>query len=362
SQNYEAKEGYRLSRYNWKITEEEIAACFWSPYNAPPKRSLMATKYGDFGWEPNETYIFELSYTANKILIKIDGEVIFDYNGCFGPGKVGFYCMSQLKTHFQNFSIKSFLNFTHEPTSACVNEEVSFLPYYPVCSDLPYFVDSLYWEFGDNQTSTELFPLHYYDSDGTYDIKLTVYKEGDCVDAIERQIVIKKNPLVNLGNDTIVDACTTISLDAHNPGSEYLWSNGSVQQITDIYMIKDTSIYVDVINNSCAASDTINIKTHTLPISELKFPTAFSPNGDGLNDKFHAVGILDDVAEFNMQIFNRWGQLVFNTDSVYEGWDSSYNGQSSPTGIYIVKVNYVNGNQCTGLQAFSYNGSFTLVK
>ncbi len=361
---YRATEGFRLSHYNGTILETQLGQFFWGDSDAPPKRNLLDTKYGNnLGWQPHEKYEFELSYTANKILIKINGEVIFNYEGCFAPGKIGFYCMSQTLTHFENFSFNSFIDFYASPQSTCRGEEIFFFPYDPQCSSLPDFVDSLNWNFGDSQTSNEILPKHKYDLAGDYKVQLIVYKQGNCIDTVYENVTIYDFPTVNIGNDTTIDACSSISLDAQNEGAEYLWSTGSFEQTIDLYDIKsDTMVFVNVTKDYCTASDTINIKTNYLPVSELYFPTAFSPNGDGLNDKFQSVGITDDISEFNMQIFNRWGQMVFTSNSVFEGWDSYYNGEPSPTGVYIYKLNYLSGNSCSGFSPFSHNGTFTLIR
>lgn len=361
---YRAREGFRLSYYNGTILESQLGEFFWGQTDAPPKRNLLATKYGsNMGWQPFEKYEFELSYTANKILIKINGEVIFDYDGCFAPGKVGFYCMSQTLTHYENFSFNSFIDFYASPQSTCRGEEISFFPYDPQCSSLPDFVDSLNWNFGDSQTSNEILPKHKYELPGDYEVQLIVYKKGNCIDTVYENVNIYDFPIINLGNDTTIDACSSISLDAQNEGAEYLWSTGSSEQIIDLYDIKsDTMVFVDVTKNYCTSSDTIIIKTNYLPVSELYFPTAFSPNSDGLNDKFQPMGILDDISEFNMQIFNRWGQLVFTSNNVHTGWDSYYNGEPSPIGVYIFKVKYLSGNSCSGFLPFSQHGTFALIR
>jgi gliding motility-associated-like protein len=58
-------------------------------------------------------------------------------------------------------------------------------------------------------------------------------------------------------------------------------------------------------------------------------PNAFSPNGDGLNDFFKVNALYKNVS-FNMVIYNRWGQLVFESDNIDQGWDGSWGGQICP--------------------------------
>ena len=64
---------------------------------------------------------------------------------------------------------------------------------------------------------------------------------------------------------------------------------------------------------------------------------AFSPNGDGINDTYYVpVTNLSGVKHFHMDIFDRWGQLVYTTNDVTQGWDGTYKGTPQPEGVYVV--------------------------
>lgn len=69
---------------------------------------------------------------------------------------------------------------------------------------------------------------------------------------------------------------------------------------------------------------------------KLFFPTAFSPNGDGLNDVFEPIGLFAD--EYELIIFNRWGELIFATRDYNDGWDGTINERDAPEGVYVYKV------------------------
>jgi len=88
----------------------------------------------------------------------------------------------------------------------------------------------------------------------------------------------------------------------------------------------------------------------------LWFPTAFTPNGDGLNDTFALQGI--SIKEFNMQIFNRWGEKVFESNSLYDGWNGKFRGNLCPPEVYtvIIKARKQNG------QSVFYSGAVLLVR
>ncbi|MDF2450037.1 MAG: hypothetical protein K0R26_2541 [Bacteroidota bacterium] len=76
---------------------------------------------------------------------------------------------------------------------------------------------------------------------------------------------------------------------------------------------------------------------------EVLFPTAFTPNGDGRNDMFEALGIRN-VKSMTLQIWNRWGEQVFSSSDATKGWDGNFKGTPAQTGVYAYLVNYVKGD------------------
>jgi gliding motility-associated-like protein len=85
-------------------------------------------------------------------------------------------------------------------------------------------------------------------------------------------------------------------------------------------------------------------------------PTAFCP--DGYNNKFRPKSAFVDSEGFSMKIFNRWGQLIFETNDMFNGWDGRANGIAAPTGLYMYKVTYKSSQGDT----FEQKGLLTLVR
>lgn len=90
--------------------------------------------------------------------------------------------------------------------------------------------------------------------------------------------------------------------------------------------------------------------------SNIHYPTAFTPNGDGLNDSFRVYGQFVDAFEIN--IFNRWGELIFNGTSLEQGWDGTFNGNPMPESMYtfIAEIRDKSG------RTFKESGSFLLMR
>lgn len=79
--------------------------------------------------------------------------------------------------------------------------------------------------------------------------------------------------------------------------------------------------------------------TITVSESQLEFPNAFSPNGDGINDTFRAKQGAKSIVEFHAVIVNRWGQVVFKFRDINDEWDGTYNGKPVKDGVYFLDVN-----------------------
>jgi gliding motility-associated-like protein len=94
-----------------------------------------------------------------------------------------------------------------------------------------------------------------------------------------------------------------------------------------------TVTYTDA--NGCAASDQVRIIYDPV----IYVPNAFTPDGNSLNSDFFAVG--GNIKSLELQIFNRWGELIYTGDAMDKAWDGTYKGKPCPDGVYTWKINYV---------------------
>ena len=156
----------------------------------------------------------------------------------------------------------------------------------------------------------------------------------ECVLYIETKLHYKPYIPLDLGPDT--NLCSgPVSLVVLIPNADYLWQDGSTDST---YLAKyPGEYYVQVTYQECRVSDTVQVSECTY---RLFFPNAFSPNGDGLNDTFHPVG--NEVPDYSMNIFNRWGELLYETTSMEPGWDGTYKGKLCEPDTYVYIVIYKN--------------------
>ncbi len=118
--------------------------------------------------------------------------------------------------------------------------------------------------------------------------------------------------------------------------------------ITTQYNIKVTD------DAGCVATDSLLVK---VDIAQLLIPTAFSPNGDGVNDIFRALN--KNLQKFNLEVFNRWGEKVYQTSDPMEGWDGMYEGMKQEIGVFAWKCDY----KFLGIDAQkTASGNVTLVR
>ena len=80
----------------------------------------------------------------------------------------------------------------------------------------------------------------------------------------------------------------------------------------------------------------ISNEVEIIPQMSYYIPNTFTPNGDGLNDTFGIAG--EAIKEFKLQIFNRWGQLVFESGNPNDRWDGTYQGDKVSEGVYVYKI------------------------
>ncbi|MBS1746948.1 MAG: PKD domain-containing protein [Bacteroidetes bacterium] len=194
-----------------------------------------------------------------------------------------------------------------------------------------------YWNFGDNSFSTDENPTHIFLQPGTYNVSLVAVANNGCIsDTIINPVIIYGTNAF-AGNDTTILQGYPFQLNASG-GEFYSWFPPT--GLSDAHIFNPiTTLNNDITYTltastpvGCATSDTIHLKVVKGP--EIYVPTAFTPNGDGLNDKFRIIPVgITTIRYFN--IYNRWGQLIFSTKDPSKGWDGTVNGMPQPSGTYV---------------------------
>lgn len=247
------------------------------------------------------------------------------------------------------------LSFLTDKDSICTGQTIFFYP------QTDSTTTKLYWLLGDDNSLVTRYETiqHAYDRAGVMPIALHASFRV-CPDLDFRDTVyVYPLPLVNLGPDSVLclggKPITLTNQQPHQPGHQYLWSNGATaESIT----VKHDGIYSLAVKSEhgCIAAESVTVNKDCF----IDVPNAFTPNGDGTNDYFFPRQFLSGkLTRFKMQILNRWGQILFETTSVNgRGWDGKFNGKDQPGGVYIYLIEATLDNA----NIEKYNGNVTLMR
>ena len=227
------------------------------------------------------------------------------------------------------------------------------------------------WNFDDDQMTSEESPVHVFTRPGTYNVSLTVIGfEGQEEEVIHYGAVevfpSATAAFVNSPTEVIVPDQPVEFVNLSDDASvEFLWNFGDGQVSTEvdpIHFYTEPGIYDVTLtaNNAfnCPTSYTLEHAVEATTGGFMEFPTAFTPingggNGGGYdpaaldNDIFHPhhTGIVD----YELIIFNKWGELIFRSTDVYVGWDGYYQGILARQDVYAWKATaqFSNGHRVT---------------
>ncbi|PKP39540.1 MAG: hypothetical protein CVT98_01405 [Bacteroidetes bacterium HGW-Bacteroidetes-15] len=139
----------------------------------------------------------------------------------------------------------------------------------------------------------------------------------------------------------------TANVVSANPPVTYSWNTGSTDSIISNLPAGTYTVTVND-GSGCARADTINVLELQLDCDFFVYtPNAFTPNGDGNNDVFFVRG--KGIATLSVQLYNRWGNKVFEINDVSQGWDGKYKGADQNTGVFVfvLEATFLNGKKVT---------------
>ncbi|MBL0270488.1 MAG: gliding motility-associated C-terminal domain-containing protein [Chitinophagaceae bacterium] len=174
-----------------------------------------------------------------------------------------------------------------------------------------------------------------------HDSSFTVIAKDICNydSAVTHYNVMIRPEMVHTINDTAINYLDRIQLTSTATGP-VIWKGPNLSCYNCLSPVtsplrNDVAFIIQTGQANCMVSDTVQV---TIKSTDLLYvPSAFTPNGDGKNDLFNALGI---VSDYTMEIFNRWGERVFRTNSLQSGWNGQYKGVLQPNGIFVYLIRY----------------------
>ncbi len=218
------------------------------------------------------------------------------------------------------------------------------------------------------------------------------------------KVIFNPSPLVSLGTDTTICTGQTITISSTQPaGATFLWNTGSTSSSIQVSAAGTYLLTVTINGCSASDSETVNITSSLAPVNlgpdttlclgdvlyltvnsanaywsdyhtgnqlkvvlpgtywvtikspcgsvsdtivvdyqicDLYFPSAFTPNGDGLNETIGVVGEFRNITDFSLSIYNRWGERVYYSHDIYAGWNGTYKGVKQDVGTFFYMILY----------------------
>jgi gliding motility-associated-like protein len=210
---------------------------------------------------------------------------------------------------------------------------------------------TIHWSTGDNSKNIQL------NEEGWY----FVLAENQCGTTKDSIFVnVKPLPDVTLGNDTTILIGTSAQIKGKASEGIYNWYPNTNLScfgcLSPLFSGQKTQTYVLAVTdkNGCTNRDTINI--YVDPDLAVYVPNIFSPNGDGVNDVFYVRG--KGIQSMRLMIFNRWGELIFETLDINQGWDGTYKGTYLKTEVFVYHLEAILVND----QRVVKTGDITLLR
>jgi gliding motility-associated-like protein len=221
------------------------------------------------------------------------------------------------------------------------------------------------WTYTDGTGTTTVTPPLKMNTAGTYTVTMVAENPGACNRADSMKKVIKVLPVPKADFSFVplsatANVPTTFTNQSTN-AVRYGWDfgdNNTSTEVNPIHQYNRTGVYTACLTAyneySCPAKVCKEVPTEVVPIIGL--PTAFSPNDDGENDILYVRGAA--IQTLDLRIYNRWGQMVFETTSQDVGWDGKFNGQPQPIEAYgyVLIVSFIDGS------AKTMKGNITLLR
>ncbi|MEM1119023.1 MAG: PKD domain-containing protein [Bacteroidota bacterium] len=239
------------------------------------------------------------------------------------------------------------------PEQSCVPTTITF-------ENLSNPINSEYdivWDLGDGNSTTGLSPTHTYDQVGTFPISLNVTSPFGCtIDTSFGNIITTvASPVADftMGSSEISRLDPVAEFFNQSTGAirhDWLFDDfGRSREVNPTYVFAGSSgekIVRLIVTGENGCRDTTYSSLIITPDIRYQLPNAFTPNGDGVNDEFFGVGNADEAVSFYLSIWNRYGELIFETNDADQAWNGRKNnvGEEAPNGVYVVTVTYENFN------------------
>lgn len=232
--------------------------------------------------------------------------------------------------------------FSTQPQEGCTPYTANFTDASITATTISFYQ----WDFGDGKSSNDANPIHLYEQPGIYDVSLTIITSNGCIDTVSftslSAVTVNALPLAGIDANPKVSSIfaplITVS-DLSNGGTNcyvFFGDGDSTSQCnaTHTYAKPGEYIISQVVVNGNGCMDTANTLVIIEPEFRFWIPNTFTPETrDDKNNIF--MPVMYGVYDYNFMIFDRWGNRMFRTNNINEGWDGRYNGTMCQQDVYV---------------------------
>lgn len=279
-------------------------------------------QYGFTGWN---------STTDNTLTVRIINTSTMGYGNDFG--------LDDFEIHMPACTVYDDVTITLATTAPPLVADTSYC-LNSTTAPLNATGQNLIWYNTPGSTGTSVAPIPTTSTIGTNTYYVTQTVNGCESDLAAITVTVYDTPAFELGSDFIICKEEPISLGPNNSSWNYVWSDGTVgsPRLTSF-----AGQYLLTATNSCGSyTDSVLI---VLEDCDCYFylPNAFTPNSNERNDTFKPVYECEFIS-YKMEIFDRWGELIFESTLPNIGWDGKYKGQPVEQAVYVVKIRFIENN------------------
>ncbi len=296
---------------------------------------------GATGGNPGYNYLWNNNAIAQSITVTVNNQTIYTVTITDSKG-----CSSVASSSVDVYALPN-VNFSADKVSGCGPLCVNFINATPN-------TNSLTWYFGNNLATSNVSPANYCFTDsGSYNITLRVTDNNGCSNTITQNnyITVHPNPIANFSASpqpaTILNP-TIYFTDLSTGATAWQWNFGDVTGSASLlqnpsYTYSNTGSYevLLTVTNEFGCEATVSEIIKIDPDYVIYVPNTFTPNGDSKNDIFIPMGVGVDVENYELLIYNRWGDLIYKITNPRQGWDGTINGTIVQQDVYVWKLNLV---------------------
>lgn len=260
------------------------------------------------------------------------------------------------------------LDFVFEPTEDCV-------PFTPTITNNTTIgagnVSQYEWDWGDGNIEQSFVNnvSHTYPEPGTYNVTVNATSDQGCESFLEIPTPLTAHPRpvaeysydpsenISVINSRVSFISSSVNVNSWNwlTSDGFTYSGQSIQHEfidSGVFNVRLT------VENDFGCRDSVAKDLYVNADLFVNLANSFTPNGDLLNDNFGLFGLTQGVIDFDMKIYNRWGQLIYHSTDVNKPWDGTYAGKVVPQGQYLYRIRHTDPKRS---KWYNYNGTVMVI-